>query len=192
MPPSAKFTKKEIIDAAVKITKESGINSVTARAIGAKLNSSARPIFTVFDSMDEVLCETVNAIRNIYNSYITYGLSSEIPFRGVGTAYVSFAKNEPNFFRLLFMKPNDKSAEFSTILTAIDENSEKILNSIMLTYGLDKESAYELYKYLWIFTHGIATLIATNVCNFTDEEIGNLLSNEFIGILKNIKSKKEN
>lgn len=190
MPPSAKFSKEEIIAAALEITKESGFEAITARAIGVKLNSSARPIFTIFENMDELLDETVMAVREVYNDYINKGLEDEIPFKGVGTAYISFARNEPSFFRLLFMRPNNESSELSTILPAIDENSDKILNSIMIPYGLNREDAYDIYKYLWIFSHGIASLCATNVCNFSDEEISMLLTNEFVSMLKKIKSER--
>ena len=187
MPPSAKFTKEEIISTALEITRESGFEAITARAIGAKLKSSARPIFTVFNSMEEVLNETICAVKDIYKEYILSGLENEIPFKGVGMAYISFARKEPNFFRLLFMSPNKESSELETILPAIDDNSDKILNSIIQAYRLSREKSYELYKLIWIFTHGIASLCATNVCRFSDEEISELLTNEFIGILKNFK-----
>ena len=54
MPPKAKFTKDEILNTALSITEESGIDAVTARELGKRLGSSARPIFTVFESMDEI------------------------------------------------------------------------------------------------------------------------------------------
>ena len=190
MPPKAKFSKEQIINAALEITRESGFEHITARAIGAKLNSSPRPIFTVFQNMDEVLEETVDAVKSVYNEYVAKRLAETPPFKGVGTYYISFAKNEPEFFRLLFMKQNKESSDLSTILPAIDTNSDKILGSIMQSYGMTRDDSYELYKYLWIFTHGIASLCATNVCNFTDEEISTLLTNEFISVLKKIKSER--
>ena len=70
MPPKSKFTREEIINAALMIATEKDISSVTARAIGEKLNSSARPIFTVFKSMEEVTAEVKKAAKTIYNEYI--------------------------------------------------------------------------------------------------------------------------
>ena len=37
MPPKFKFTREEIIQAALDLTRESGIAAVTARGLGAKL-----------------------------------------------------------------------------------------------------------------------------------------------------------
>ena len=54
MPPKAKFTKDDIIQAGLDIVKENGMDALTARALGSKLGSSSRPIFTVFQNMEEV------------------------------------------------------------------------------------------------------------------------------------------
>ena len=61
MPPRAKFTKEQIVNAALDIIRENGTSELTARALGKRLGSSACPIFTVFDNMEEVLTETVKA-----------------------------------------------------------------------------------------------------------------------------------
>ena len=54
MPPKPKFTKEEIVTAALELVSEKGIEALTARELGVRLGSSARPIFTVFNSMEEV------------------------------------------------------------------------------------------------------------------------------------------
>lgn len=52
MPPKPKFTKDEIVDAALDIVSRDGVEAMTAREVGERLGSSARPIFTVFGSME--------------------------------------------------------------------------------------------------------------------------------------------
>ena len=70
MPPKAKFTKDEIIDAGLAILRERDISAVTAREIGKYLGSSARPIFTVFDNMGEVIDGIEDKAREIYSEYV--------------------------------------------------------------------------------------------------------------------------
>ena len=55
-------------------------------------------------------------------------------------------------------------------------------------YGLSEENAWALYRHLWIYTHGIATLCATNVCSFETGEIDGMMTEVFTSILKNIKA----
>ena len=80
MPPKAKFTKEQIVNAALDIIRENGTSELTARALGKRLGSSACPIFTVFDNMEEVLTETVKAAKILYSSYIKEGLKDTPAF----------------------------------------------------------------------------------------------------------------
>lgn len=192
MPPKAKFTKEEIVDAGIEILRENGIESVTAREIGSYLNSSARPIFTVFNSMNEVVQEIENKAKKIYAQYVKEGLENDIAFKGVGQAYIKFAKNEPKLFQLLFMKELPRQTGLEDILPVIDDNYDDILKSVKDSYRLSDEASLKLYHHLWIYTHGIATLFATGMCSFSDEEIGNMLTEVFVSLLKNIKAGADN
>ncbi len=187
MPPKYKFTKEEIIEASLNMIRESGTESITARALAERLGSSSKPIFSLFRNMDEVMHETVNAIKNIYNQYIVIGLSSDLPFKGVGTQYILFAKNEPNFFKLLFMNHCGEASDVLSTLPDIDDNYKEILLSVQMYYSLSEFEAKKLYKHLWIYTHGIASLIATDVCCFTAEEIGEMMTEVFKSLVNNMK-----
>jgi len=191
MPPKQKFSREEIIVASLNITRREGITGITARGLGAELNSSARPIFTVFKNMEEVHLETIKAAKAIYNEYIQKGLVEIPAFKGVGIAYIHFSKDEPKLFQLLFMTENNGiSLELSDILPAIDENSNRILESVQ-KYGMSKEKSYKLYQYLWLFTHGIATLYATGVCRFTEKQVSEMLTEVFTSILTKMKQESE-
>ena len=73
----------------------------------------------------------------------------------------------------------------NTILPEIDANYPMILKSITDNYPVSKEDAVMLYRHLWIYSHGIATLCATSMCRFSAEEIGNMLTEVFVSLLKN-------
>ena len=51
MPPSVKFTKEEIVNAALQVVREKGAAALTTRQIAAVLGVSTRPIFTYFQNM---------------------------------------------------------------------------------------------------------------------------------------------
>ncbi|MBQ8134738.1 MAG: TetR/AcrR family transcriptional regulator [Clostridia bacterium] len=183
MPPKAKFTKEEIINAGLAILRERDISSVTAREIGKYLGSSARPIFTVFDNMGEVIDGIEDKAREIYSEYVCLGLQNDIAFKGVGQAYISFAINEPKLFQLLFMREQSSDIALSEILPEIDDNYLAILKSITDQYPVSTDDAVILYRHLWIYSHGIATLCATSMCHFTGEEISIMLTEVFKALL---------
>ena len=187
MPPKCKFTKEEIVKAALDLTREAGIDALTARALGAKLGSSPKPIFTFFTNMEEVQSEVQKAAKALYAAYIQEGLSQDPAFKGVGTQYILFALREPKLFQLLFMTEQTRKPPVKGVLPVIDENYPRILASVQNGYGLDEAAAETVYRHLWIYSHGIAVLCATNMCSFTAEEISRMISEIFAALLKEIK-----
>ena len=88
------------------------------------------------------------------------------------------------------MTEQNKEKDLTGILPLIDENYEKILASIQEEYPVSKPTAEELYRHLWIYTHGIAALTATKVCDFSREEISRMLTEIFVSLFKKIKKEK--
>lgn len=191
MPPKAKFTREQITEAALEIVRAENFESLTARALGKKLGSSACPIFTVFESMEEVQQAVIEAARGVYKEYVEKGLLENPAFKGVGTQYILFAMKEPKLFQILFMSEQAARPNIDNVLPMIDESYDKILASITGGYGMEEKDAERLYRHLWIYTHGIASLCATKMCSFTGEEISGMMTEVFIGLLKRIKEGKK-
>lgn len=179
MPPKFKFTRDAVIEAALDLTRENGIAAVTARGLGAKLGSSAKPVFGLFQNMEEVQQEVLKAANRLYQSYLQKDMSSGIypPYKASGMAYIRFAKEEKELFKLLFMR--DRSQE------KIEENKEEIrplLELIQKNTGLNEEDAYLLHLEMWLYVHGIATMIATSYLDWDMEFISNVLTDGYIGL----------
>lgn len=191
MPPKAKFEKEEIINVALSIVKEQGMSALTARSLGAKLGSSPRPIFTVFQSMEEVQIEVLDKAKAVYAEYIEKGLNSANAFKGVGTHYILFAINEPKLFQLLFMSEQSEVPSLSSVLPVIEEHYKEILASVRDSYSTDNINAERIYRHLWIYTHGIATLCATKTCRFTGEEISAMMTDVFTSLISKIKREEK-
>ena len=176
MPPKAKFTREQIIEAALEIVRAEDFESLTARALGKKLGSSACPIFTMFENMEEVQQAVMEAARGIYKEYVKRGLLENPAFKGAGTQYILFAMKEPKLFQILFMSEQSKLPDIASITDA---------------YGLKGKDAQRLYQHLWIYTHGIAALCATKMCRFTGEEISKMMTEVFTGLLSKMREEKK-
>ena len=170
MPPKYKFTREEMIDAAVRVTRIKGIDAVTARDIADELGVSTQPIFTCFHTMEEAKREIRCAAERIYRGYAERGLGMPIPFYGFGMQYIRFAREEPELYKLLFLTP------------AESENG-----GAMGAMHLDAAAADLYFRDVWLMTLGIATLIVTGGCTYTEEEIGSIMTGISIGICKAIK-----
>lgn len=185
MPPKAKISKEQIIDAATELVGEEGMSALTARALCKRLNCSVSPIFTLFKNMEEVQSAVIVAAKQEYKKYLYDGLKNEIPFKGVGVAYIRFSIEKPKLFKLLFMSDYEIKNS-NNLLPTLDDNYDAILNSVKLSYGVTDDTALTIYKHLFVYTHGIATMCATGTCIFGAQEIGEMLSLVCRGILKQL------
>lgn len=190
MPPKAKFTREEILQAAFETAKIQGIDRITSRELGKRLGSSARPIFTVYENMDDLKQDVIGRARELYKQYVMDGLKKEPAFKGVGMAYIRFAIEEPLLFQLLFMRPQSDLTDVNTILPVIDASYEDILRSVQEPYGLNRETAERFYQHLWTYSHGIAAMCATKLCSYSMEEISKRMTEIFKGLLFMEKSKE--
>lgn len=187
MPPKVKFSKEQIVFAALDIVREQGITALTARAVADKLNCSVAPVFSVFENMDELREEVIRQAKIVYDGYIEEGLKQVMPFKGVGLKYIEFAKREPNLFRELFM--SDYSFGLDKFML-IDKNNEAIVNALMNFWSVDRKTADVLHQDIMIYTHSIAVMCATKSCDFSDEEISERLTFAFMSMLKQVKEVK--
>lgn len=188
MPPKVKFTREEIIDAALSITREKGLSAVTARELGARLGSSPKPIFGLFRNMEEVQQETMKAADAVYQRYLREDMArgKYPPYKASGMAYIRFAKEQRELFKLLFMRDRSQetmehsSEEFEPLITLIQKNT-----------GLSRDSAVMLHLEMWFYVHGIATMIATAYSDWDEELISRALTDGYLGILGRHREEKE-
>lgn len=188
MPPKPKYTKQQIIAAALEIVSQEGSQALTAKTLGSALHTSTSPIFTVFRSMQELQEEVKSAALTRFESY-AHSADSNMPvFKQVGMQMILFAKNEPLLYQLVFMSPNSNVRSFDDIYAQLGHVAVECLDVIQADYGLSSGDAKTLFEHSWIHTYGIATLCATGMCSFTQEEISGMLTQDFTAMMLLMKS----
>ena len=111
MPPKVKTTKDDIIHAAINLVREGGAEAINARNIAAALKCSTQPVFSNFASMTELKFKVIEEADKLYNKYINDEVEKGLypPYKSSGMAYIRFAKEEKELFKLLFMR--DRSVD---------------------------------------------------------------------------------
>lgn len=188
MPPKAKVTKEDIIKAAVNIIRKDGIDSLNARAVAAELGTSTQPIFSHYASMDSLKADVIHTANDIYQEYLKRDMESgRFPaYKGSGIAYIRFAKEEKELFRLLFMR--DRSKE---VISDGKEELEPILRIIQETTGLSRQDAYMFHIEMWIYVHGIATMTATSYLELDWDTISGMITDVYMGLKTRYCSKED-
>ena len=192
MPPKPKFTKEEIVAAALELVSEKGMEALTARELGERLGSSARPIFTVFNSMEEVQEEVRAAALKRFESYAEKAMHYTPVFKQVGMQMILFAMEEPKLYQLVYMSENAGATDFEGITQRLGDVAQLCVDVIQRDYGLSAEDAKTLFEHVWIYTFGIGALCATGMCRFSQEEIIQMLGQDFMAMLFYAKSGRMN
>lgn len=188
MPPKPKFTKEEIVDAALDIVSRDGVEAMTAREVGEKLGSSARPIFTVFSSMEELYGEVRKAAMKRFESYSEKAADVQPVFKRVGMQMVLFGVEEPKLYRLLFMQEHSDAVTFDDVFGELGTTADMCIDAICSDYGLDRETAKKLFENVWIYTFGVGALCASKMCSFSKERLSRMLTTEFKAMMMLVKS----
>ena len=185
MPPRVKFSREEIIAAALDIVRRGGMAALTARSLAAELGSSAKPVFGLFENMQEVQDEVVRAANAEYQSFLRAEMmrGAYPPYKASGMAYIAFARQEKELFKLLFMR--DRSGE------QIKENPEEmeaLIGLIAKQVNIDKEAARFFYLEMWAYTHGIASMIATGFYEWDEQLASRALTDVYEGLKHRYKN----
>ena len=185
MAPKNKFTKEEMVDAAMRVVRAKGIDGLTAKTMADELGTSTQPVFTAFGSMDTVRQEVYAAAVHMYDDYVDAGLKEEIPFFGVGMQYIRFAREEPELYRFLFLT-RAQDQEYST-MKSMRHLQELVRPTLMNIYRITAAEADLYFRDLWFVVHSLSTLSVTGDCPYSDREIGQILAGFSISICKSIK-----
>lgn len=173
MAPKNKFTKEEMVAAALQVVRTKGIEGLTAKTMADALGTSTQPIFTAFGSMDTVRQEVCAAAVRVYDQYTNAGLQEKIPFFGVGMQYIRFAREEPELYRLLFMTAGPDG---SNVTSEYESCRAMIQDTLQRIYRMSPKTAEVCFRNLWLVVHGLATLIVTGDCPYDDNQIRGLLT----------------
>ena len=192
MPPKAKFTKEQITKAALGVVSEKGAQALTAKELGAALGTSTTPIFTVFHSMQEVQDAVMLAAMERFEEYAHKAAHIKPVFKQVGMQMILFAKEEPKLYQLIFMSSISEAQTFDDIYAHLGSLADECLDVLQKDYDLSKDNAKTLFEHVWIHTFGIGALCATGTCDFSNEQIAQMLTQDFTAMMMLMKSGKFN
>lgn len=183
MPPKPKYTKEEIVAAAYEITRQKGIDAVVAREVGKCLNTSSSPIFTIWSSMEELREEVRSLAKEKYREYMADIFDYSPSFKEFGMRCVSFAAEEPNLFRLLFLTKGKEHSPYARFKQEFEGIFIPLVEEIMNQFELSKPDAENLLNEMIIFANGISAYVITDKSSFSKEAVSRHLSRVCIGIV---------
>ncbi|MFG1394429.1 TetR/AcrR family transcriptional regulator [Xanthobacter agilis] len=171
--PSPRLRRKEdarahILQAARRIVLDEGFAALTMRRIAAEVGYSPAALYLHFESREAIARELGGAGMRSLHGRLARAAETVDPLARIsalGAAYVAFAREEPETYRLIFMEPGFAAS-------ALGGEDEAGAAAFALLAGAFAELAAAgrlraaadpaaLATGLWVLLHGIASLKMT-------------------------------
>ena len=165
MPPTVRFTRDAVLHAACQLMRREGMEALNARAIAKELGGSTQPIFRLFTNMEDLHRELILYVARQFQARAEADMAqSGSPYIQLCTTYLLYGRDEPELFKLLFMRDRVSEGQYSD-----QTNFDLVFNIIKKETPLDDETALRFFERTWLFIHGLAVCIATKYIPCQDE-----------------------
>ena len=165
MPPTVRFTRDAVLHAACQLMRREGMEALNARAIAKELGGSTQPIFRLFTNMEDLPRELILYVARQFQAHAEADMAqSDSPYIQLCTTYLLYGRDEPELFKLLFMRDRVSEGQYSD-----QTNFDLVFNIIKKETPLDDETALRFFERTWLFIHGLAVCIATKYIPCQDE-----------------------
>lgn len=182
MSKNVTITKEMILVSAFDIVREKGLEGISNRELAKKLNCSIRPIYYQFQNVEELYNELYIEIEKYFYRFLMDNMNDDMPkYKQVGINYIKFAKEEKEFFKILFMSEVDLG--LNDFIAKDMEDFKELSKLIKISTNLNDEDIESFHIKMWIFSHGLATLVASSTLNISDKQLKQLLSLEFQALM---------
>lgn len=165
MPPTVRFTRDAVLHAACQLMRREGMEALNARAIAKEFGGSTQPIFRLFTNMEDLHRELILYVARQFQAHAEADMAqSDSPYIQLCTTYLLYGRDEPELFKLLFMRDRVSEGQYSD-----QTNFDLVFNIIKKETPLDDETALRFFERTWLFVHGLAVCIATKYIPCQDE-----------------------
>ena len=177
MPAAKRFSKDEIIDAAVEVLRDGGFSSVNARSVAKKLGCSTQPIYFSFANMDELKAALTERAVLMHTRRVRDSLraheGNDSRYSSYGMGFVKFAAEEKQLFRWLYLEGRQSGPYSADVLYS------EIIGVVVDEFGYSEEVARRFHRDMLYFTYGLVILANTDHLNLTEYELREAFRREF-------------
>lgn len=160
-----------VINAAFEIARTNGIEAVNAKSVANYLECSTQPVMYNFATIEELKLTVFDKAFAYMKEQVVFpkGKRCEYPMREVGLDYISFARREPNLFRLLFESSYSERCSVDDL--GVDLDFQPVIEAFAKFLNTSVEEARAEWLIRYFMVHGIACRIVNQKVDYSDEQL---------------------
>jgi hypothetical protein len=144
--------------------------------------------------MADLRADLFDKVNECHNRYFDKVEAGENLLVNIGMAYVDFAIEEPNLFRMLFMSHGFSGKKLTDFFSFCDDSPNKcntnLENILSKSYDITLQETKRISIDIWLYAHGIASMLATNQLSTPRSEIKSMLKNMYAILTSGLLEKK--
>ena len=165
MPPSQRFTREDVLRAALAVAEARGIQALTARDVARRLKASVAPVYRHFRSMALLKRAVFEQAGDLLLDY-TRRPYTDRPFLNQGTGVVLFARDHSRLFRSMFLEEN----EFRDLIDAGFATVRKEMPRDPRLARMTRREHARLLAQMSLFTMGLAAQVCAGLVKDARQE----------------------
>lgn len=186
--PKQKITKEMILNAAFVLLRTQGHEAVNARSIATQAGCSVQPIYSCYSNMSELMNDLFLYTQQYLTAYIEANADKSYYFRSIGRCHIGFAREEKYLFCFLFLSKYMGVNSLEDIYSQCAR--QDVAEDIVKTLSISEAAAKRLYLHMMLYTHGIASMIATGAAEIKDEELRGLTDSAYRAFFSQIREEQ--
>lgn len=183
--PKQKITREMVVDAAFQLAREGGMERVLVKEIAARLGCSVQPIYSCFRNMEELRRAVERRTADYMADWLSARLDPASLFQSTGRAYVRFAREEPELFKLFALRRREGVSSLEELRQK--EASPEVAEAIAAQLGLSGGQARQLHLDMLIYTVGLGTIFSVTTPGIPAEDVFARQERAYQAFLKQIK-----
>jgi AcrR family transcriptional regulator len=173
--------RDQIIDTALELLHDEGLGQVTMRRVAARLGVGAMTLYTYVRGQDQLRREMIRRGFQKLGQHCRGCTAHADPrsWTPGATAYLEFARANPNLYRLMFSTPSITREDLDIARAGYESLLERV-RSLLTDAGLTGQALEDatvmragLY---WIALHGLASIIIDERLDIIGKDEQSLLS----------------
>ena len=148
-------TEEKILAVAIDIVRKGGTSALTARSLSSVLGCGINRIFSAFGSMNGVIEAVRVEARRLFKERVGAGFSLNPPFKGFGMAFLWFAMDEPQLYKMV-MADTASATSFEEYIDTNIGFKQECLDAINQSFSLEERDTEMLYYQMVIVALGLA------------------------------------
>lgn len=177
MARKVQISKEVILQAALEMLIETGYSSINIKTLSQKIGCSTQPLVWHFQNMEGLRKALADYALIYANQKMCPKVEGAVnAFEQVGHAYIKIALDEPNLFQFVFLNGSGCYPMGSFQMLVEDADNAKLIQMIAGQFQISEQKAGEYLQNTLVYTHGLATFVATGVMRLSEEEMMKLIN----------------